>query len=109
MTDTPVDTDQRPAGPAVTVTERETQREQIARLIQAAIEGQEPLRIRIPLAIYDAKRNYVQIREAAWSLSMPSEGLQVEQVEEVIQAFDTIIAAIGRLTIAGVVDRLTRD
>lgn len=83
------------------------QREQIEQLLQRAKDKAEPLRIRVPLTLYDSK-NYVFLRDAAWNLQLPAEQVSVEQIEQLIGAIGTCITAIARDGSAAVVEKLSR-
>jgi uridine phosphorylase len=81
--------------------EKPTARQQIETVLERAQERGDPLRIRLPFTLweYSEKKTYVTLREAVWLLTVPSEGVggqsAVDAVEELIQAMDAWVKAVG--------------
>lgn len=71
--------------------------EQIATLLTAARERNEPtIRMRIPFMLFDpATKNYTQIRDAFWHLTMVTETTDVAQIEGLMEALGKCILAIS--------------
>jgi len=88
--------------------DRPTQREQIDEIIARAQEKGGPVRIRLPLSVYNyaESRGYIELRDAAWNLQLSSEGLAPESVEALISAIHTFIRTLGEIGAAAVVERL---
>lgn len=77
---------------------RPTQRSQIELVIARAKERGEPLRIRLPLSLYDHtdSRSYIFLRDAAWNLSLPVEQATAETIEELIATIGSCLVAVAR-------------
>ena len=92
----------------VSGTDRETQREQIERMLQRAQTNKEPVRIRLPFTMYGkGERGYLFVRDATWNLQLPSEQTTPEAIEELIAAIGTCIVAIATEGSAQVCAKLT--
>lgn len=94
----------------VTGNERLTQREQLEAFIRRAAETKQPLRLRLPITLYDYgsdNRGYVPLRDASWNFQLPAERTSPADVERLITALGKCIAAIAELGTAAVIDRLT--
>lgn len=78
--------------------DRLSQREQIDQVLARAREKKEPVRVRLPLTLYDhdTTRGYVFLRDATWNLQLPSETLTPETVEQLIQTIGKCIVAIAQ-------------
>lgn len=89
--------------------DRPTQREQIDDIIARAREKGEPVRIRLPLSLYNysTSRGYIELRDASWNLQLPSETLNPESVEQLIYAIHVFVRTLGDIGAAATVARLT--
>lgn len=60
-------------------------------------EAAGPVRVRIPLTIYDIadSRTYIPIREAAWNLQLPIEQTTPETIERLIEVIGKVIVAVA--------------
>ena len=93
----------------VTGNERLTQREQLEAFLQRAALAKQPIRMRLPLTLYDSQsdsRGYVPLRDAAWNFHMPADQIGVEDIERLIQALGHCITAISTLGPTAVMARL---
>lgn len=89
----------------------QTQAQQIAAVLALAQAKQLPMRVRIPFSLYDhdpVSRNYVNVKDAAWNLALPSEGLEVAHVERLIHTIGVCMAAIAREGSERVLEKLER-
>jgi hypothetical protein len=79
--------------PQITVGGTGTRREQLESFLQATSDREEPLRLRIPVMVYDgAKGNYTTVRDTAWTLIIASPTL--ESVEDVLTTLGVCIHAL---------------
>lgn len=94
--------------PQIQLLDKPTQREQIDEIIARAREKGEPVRIRLPVALYNYKesRGYVELREASWNLQLPSDTATPESVGTIIQAIDVFIRTLSEVGAAAVMERL---
>lgn len=96
--------------PQISVMDRLSQRAQIETVLERARMKEEPLRVRIPLTLYeyDAGRNYITLRDAIWNLQLPSETTTPEDVERVVEAMGVFIRCLGEDGVDETVAALTR-
>lgn len=78
--------------------DRLSRREQVEQVLARARERREPLRVRLPMTLYDHadSRSYVFLRNATWNVQLPSETASPEMVEDLITAIGTCLSAIGQ-------------
>lgn len=88
---------------------RQSRRDRIAEVIQLARDRKDPLRIRLPFTLYDykANRGYAYLRDSTWNITLPSEELTPEQVENLIGTIDRFMIAVANHG-SGTVDELLR-
>lgn len=109
--DTTPDPSTNPDPPITLVTgqDRLTQREQLESFLQRAAAAKQPIRMRLPLTLYDSQsdsRGYVPLRDAAWNFHMPADKTTAEDIERLIQALGSCIAAIAEHGATVVLERL---
>lgn len=78
-----------------TISSRPTARQQIEQMLASAQAADEPLRIRIPVTLYNAEanRSYTPIADTVWNLSYPNSA-GVETIEAFISALGACLIAI---------------
>jgi|SRR3972149_2742334 len=77
--------------------ERLTRRAQIEQVLARAQARAEPIRIRLPLTIYDYadNRSYAFLRDAAWNLQLPLDQVTPDTIEGLIRTIGACIVAIA--------------
>lgn len=82
---------------SLTSADRSTQRQQIEEVLVRARAKGEPLRVRIPVHLYDYEesRSYIPVREAAWNLQLPSQDTTPEHLERLIYVLGQCVVAIA--------------
>lgn len=87
-----------------------SQRQQIEEILQrAAGQPQQVLRARIPFSLYDHQsdnRNYVQLRDATWTMALPLDKTTPESVEQLISTLGACIHAIANEGCQQVLEKL---
>ncbi len=75
-----------------------TQREQIEQVLARAQAKQQPMRVRIPVTLYDhdTTRGYVFVRDATWNLELPIAQTSAETIEQLIETLGACVVAIAR-------------
>lgn len=89
-------------------TDRLTQREQIDTVRARCQAKKEPIRVRLPVQLYDQteQRGYLFLRDATWNLQFPSDTTPPEAIEHFIEALGKCIYAIAEHGSEEVVRRL---
>lgn len=93
----------------VTSQDRLSQREQIDVFIKRALDTKQPLRLRLPLTLYDSNsenRGYVPLRDASWNFTMPAEQITPADIERLIETLGACISAIAKIGATAVIARL---
>jgi hypothetical protein len=88
--------------------DRPSQRDQIADIIARAREKGEPVRLRLPLSLYNyaANRGYIELRDASWNLKLASDQVTPEAVELIITALHTFVRTLGEVGAQAAMARL---
>jgi hypothetical protein len=80
--------------------ERETTQQQLTRIleiVQGLPEGEQEIRLRLPLNIYDPEvKFYSQIKNTFWHLRLPGATATLEQIETISAAIGVAIRAIAK-------------